>query len=223
MYTIKAPVLGIFGTSKQQGKFTLQLQLRKRFIRDGYSIGQLGSEPESLLFGMDYVYPFGYRTTVDIDNLKSIEYLNYCMDQMDQNGHDLLIAGSQSGTIPILYNHIDNYPLDRISFLLGTNPDAVILCVNYHDKIADIKRTILGIEALARCKVIAVSLFPLGYKNDWDIVRGVKSYIEDATLNEFKGKITDVLSIPCFILNEEKGTESLYQTTIDFFSKGVGK
>jgi uncharacterized NAD-dependent epimerase/dehydratase family protein len=117
MYTLKTPVLGIFGTSKQQGKFTLQLQLRRRFIRDGYSIGQLGSEPESLLFGMDYVYPFGYRTTVDIDNLKSIEYLNYCMAQMDQNDHDMLIAGSQSGTLPVLYNHIDNYPLDRISFL----------------------------------------------------------------------------------------------------------
>ncbi|GHU76486.1 hypothetical protein FACS189461_4090 [Spirochaetia bacterium] len=77
MYTIKTPVLGVFGTSKQQGKFTLQLQLRERFLRDRYKIGQLGSEPESLLFGMDYVYPFGYRGIADSSSLRTIEYLNY--------------------------------------------------------------------------------------------------------------------------------------------------
>jgi uncharacterized NAD-dependent epimerase/dehydratase family protein len=219
MYSIKTPILGIFGTSMQQGKFTLQLQMRKRFIRDGYTIGQLGSEPESLLFGMDYVYPFGYRKTVDIDNLKSIEYLNYCISQIDRKGCDLIIVGSQAGTMPMLFNHIDNYPLDRFSFLLGTRPDAVILCINFHDKIADIKRTVLGIESLARCKVIAASLFPLGYKNDWDIVRGAKSRIENSMLGEFKEKVTEALSVPCFVLDEEAGPESLYQTAIDFFAR----
>lgn len=219
MRTLKTPVLGVFGTSKQQGKFTLQLQLRRRFIRDGYAVGQLGSEPESLLFGMDYVYPFGYKKNIEIDNLTSIEYLNYCMHCMDKKDYDLIITGSQSGTLPLLYTHINNYPLDCISFLLGTLPDAVILCVNYHDKIHDITRTVRGIEALARCKVIACSLFLFGYKDEWDLVHGGKTLISEDKLEEFKRQVSSVLSIPCFTLDENDGPEQLYQTAIKFFSQ----
>jgi hypothetical protein len=219
MFTIKTPVLGILGTSSQQGKFTLQLQLRKRFLRGGYSIGQLGSEPESLLFGMDYVYPFGFRSTLSIDYLKSIEYLNFCISRMDRKQHDLIMAGSQAGTWPMLFNHITNFSLDRLCFLLGTLPDAVILCINYHDKPNDIKRTVTGIESLSKCKVIACSLFPMGYKDDWDLVRGAKSAIVTAELERFCKSITELLSIPCYVLDEENGPESLYRESINFFKR----
>jgi hypothetical protein len=161
MYLLKTPVLGVFGTSSQQGKFTLQLELRKRFLRDGYAIGQLGTEPESLLFGMDWVYPFGYRGTISVNPYANIQYLNYCMAEMDRKDYDMVIVGTQSGVIPMLYSQIDNFPLDCMNFLLGTRPDAVILCINPHDQLDDIKRTASGIEALGKCKVIACSLFPL--------------------------------------------------------------
>jgi hypothetical protein len=72
---------------------------------------------------------------------------------------------------------------------------------------------------LSRCKVIAFSLFPLGYKNDWDIVRGAKRRIENSMLDEFKEKAMEALSIPSFVLDEEAGPKSLYQTAIDFFAK----
>jgi hypothetical protein len=219
MFTIKRPVLGILGTSSQQGKFTLQLQLRRRFLRDGYSIGQLGTEPESLLFGMDYVYPFGFRSTISIDYLQSIEYLNYCISQIDKKQCDIIVVGSQAGTWPMLYNHITNFSLDRICFLMGTKPDAVILCINYHDKINDIQRTITGIESLTKSKVIACSLFPLGYKDDWDMVRGVKTLIPEEKLKQFSKMVTDTAERPCHILDKEEGTESLYQESIKFFVK----
>jgi hypothetical protein len=218
MYAVKTPVLGVFGTSSQQGKITLQLQLRRRLLRDGYTIGQIGSEPESILFGMDYVYPFGYRSMVTLDNCQGIEYLNYRMSEIDKKECDLILTGAQAQTIPMLFSHISNFPMDCLSFLLGTRPDAVILCVNFHDKPEDIKRTILSIESLATSKVIACSLFPRGFRNEWDIVKGVKNDIERSELETFASKISADFGIPCHILDTEEGPEKLYQCAIDFFS-----
>jgi uncharacterized NAD-dependent epimerase/dehydratase family protein len=219
MFVIKTPVLGIFGTSSQQGKFTLQLQLRKHFLREGYAIGQLGSEPESLLFNMDYVYPFGFRSNISIDDYTAIEYLNYCISEIDKKQNDLIIAGSQSGTLPMLYNHITNFTISQIVFLLGIRPDAVILCVNYHDRLEDIRRTVTGIESLAKCKVIACSLFPFGFKDDWDLIRGIKSKIDLVGLDKFANRISESLSIPCFVLDEMNGPSSVYHEVINFFKK----
>lgn len=51
LYRISTPVLAVCGTSSKQGKFTLQLELRKRFCEMGYKVGQIGTEPNSLLLG----------------------------------------------------------------------------------------------------------------------------------------------------------------------------
>jgi hypothetical protein len=219
MYLLKTPVLGVFGTSSQQGKFTLQLELRKRFLRDGYAVGQLGTEPESLLFGMDRVYPSGYHGNIPLNPYTCVQYLNYCMADMDRKNYDVLLVGAQSGAIPVNYSRIDNFPLTCIDFLLGVRPDAVILCVNPHDKIEDIKRTVSGIEALAKCTVVACGLFPLGYTNEWGVISGAKRLIGAEALGVFKGKVEEALGVPCHVLDEEAGPEALYCAGIEFFSK----
>ena len=56
---VDVPVLGVFGTSAQQGKFTVQLALRRELLRRGYRIGQIGTEHQSELFGMDFALPIG--------------------------------------------------------------------------------------------------------------------------------------------------------------------
>ncbi|MGI0010738.1 MAG: hypothetical protein ACREAE_04980, partial [Nitrosopumilaceae archaeon] len=54
------PVLGVFGTSAQQGKFTLQLALRYELQKRGYRVGQIGTEHQSGCFGIDFTFPSGY-------------------------------------------------------------------------------------------------------------------------------------------------------------------
>lgn len=66
LYRNPKPVLGVFGTSSRQGKFTLQLILRKHFTELGYVIGQIGTEPTAALFEMDADFHFGYNTNTDI-------------------------------------------------------------------------------------------------------------------------------------------------------------
>jgi hypothetical protein len=62
LYKIGRPVVGIFGTSSKQGKFSLQLGLKKELEAQGYKVGTLGTEPHSLLFGFDSVFPMGYNS-----------------------------------------------------------------------------------------------------------------------------------------------------------------
>lgn len=160
LFYINKPVLGIFGTSSKQGKFTLQLELRKRLIDEGYQVGQLGTEPNALLFGLDCVYPVGYNRMVCLDEEEQIRYLNYKMNEI-ADGNDLIIVGSQSGTVPYEYKNTSYYTYEQVNFLMATNPDAVVLCINYYDEINYIRRSINVIEQLGECKVLGLVVFPM--------------------------------------------------------------
>lgn len=219
MYTIKSPVLGVLGTSHQQGKFTLQLALRRLFMENGYKVCQLGTEPHALLFGMDFVYPFGYGSNFSLSDQESIEILNHHMHEMDMKNPEIIIVGSQAGTMPMRFNNMVQYRTDQLAFLLGTKPDAVILCVNYHDYMKDILRSIKGIEALADCKVIAASVFPVGYQTDWDMMCDRKSKIDEEKLEAFCEELSKTANIPCYILGKEQNDVRMFESVIQYFAK----
>lgn len=218
LHKIKAPVLGVFGTTKKQGKFTLQLQLRKKFINAGYSVCQLGTEPSSELFGMDEVYPFGYSGTLKLGCYESIEYVNSLMNRMDTKDPEIIIVGSQSGTIPMLFDNLGQIPMDQIAFFLGTNPDAVILCVNIYDDIQYINRTISCLESLSECKVIAVAIYPMHFENGWSILSNTKKRATDELISRFKETIMENMHLNSFVIGDLSEEDSLFLTCIDYFS-----
>ncbi len=84
LYRISKPVLGILGTSSRQGKFTLQLKLRQMLLSAGYDVGQIGTEPSALLYGMDYVFPMGYNASIYTNELDTVRYLNYIINTFDE-------------------------------------------------------------------------------------------------------------------------------------------
>ena len=59
LYKTNVPIVSVVGTSSSQGKFTLQLYIRKKLMEIGYAVGQIGTEPSSELFGIDYSFPIG--------------------------------------------------------------------------------------------------------------------------------------------------------------------
>ena len=158
---IGIPVLGVFGTSSRQGKFTLQVHIRNYFQNNGYKVGQLGTEPTSILFGFDEVFPMGYESTVTVEGLDSIAVINNMMGKIEDKNPDIIIVGSQSQTIPQNLGNLSLYILEQHSFLLATEPDAVILCINLFDEEEYIERTIKYIEAIVDARVIALSVFPM--------------------------------------------------------------
>ena len=130
LYRISKPVVGILGTSSRQGKFTLQLKLRELLLERGYSIGQIGTEPSALLYGMDYVFPMGYNSSVYIQGFDVIRYTNYIINILCQKNIDLILIGSQSGTVPFDTGNIIQYNIPQYDFLAGT-------CLLYTSDAAD--------------------------------------------------------------------------------------
>lgn len=152
MWHITAPVVGVFGTSSIQGKFSLQLKLRERFINDGYKLRQLSTEPTGALFGMDFVCSIGYNSSIKLSRNDAAKFYNQLLHECDKCCPDIILIGSQSATIPHNSYHEQYLTFQQIEFLFGTNPDAVILVINEFDDQTYINRTIKFIESSINTK-----------------------------------------------------------------------
>ena len=151
------PVVGIFGTGPQQGKFTAQLALRKQLQKIGYKVGQLGTEHQSALFDFDFTFPNGYdrQRSIQIPMDLHIPLLNSAMVGIEQLDPDIIIVGGQSGVIPrSFYEKSQSYTLSALILLFGTVPDAYILLVNSIDEPEFIQENIRVLESLGKGKVI---------------------------------------------------------------------
>lgn len=219
LYEIYSPVLAVVGTSSQQGKFSLQLKLRELFLQNEYTIRQLSSEPEGILFGMNAVYPYGYDGTVNLKGHYSIEYVNYLMHEMDIDEPDIIILGAQSGVATLSFDNLSTYNIASMDFLLGANPDAAILCVNFYDSIEMIKRSIHFVESLSDCKVIAIEVFPLGFSDEWSAMSMIKKEIPQPLLKSFCNMVMKETGRPAYILGNESEDCRLFQDCIRFFSE----
>lgn len=219
LHRIPKPVVGVFGTSSKQGKFTLQLKLKELLLNKGYKVGAIGSEPTSQLYGMEYVFPMGYDSTVYIQGNDVISYLNSAMHDISFKEKDIIIVGSQSGTIPYDYGNISQFPVFQYSFLLGTLPDCIVLCVNLFDSFEYIHRTILFLEASANSKVIALAVIPFVIRengnNTFDISKELMSSKDFRTIQE---SFNSEFNIPLYNITSDDDAIELTQQIIDFFS-----
>lgn len=216
LYRPWIPMLGIFGTTSKQGKFTLQLIMREKFLRDNYKVGQIGTEPSSYLFDMDLCFHFGYRSTSDVMREEMVSYLNSSIDEISKKGVDIIISGCQSGTVPYDFGNIKYYTFWQTEFLLGTLPDAVILCVNAHDEFEYVKRTIGFIESSVDSKVVAIVIYPMGFNEKIGKSRLVR--LDDVELTKSLLRYKSYFNLPTYILGDDVGMENLYNTICEFFA-----
>jgi len=219
LYHISRPVVGIFGTSSRQGKFTLQLKMREILSKKGYNVGQIGTEPSSLLYGMDYVFPMGYNSSVHIKEFDVIHYLNYIMNELCMKDVDIILVGSQSGTVPYDIGNIVQYNVPQFNFLMGTQPQLVVLCVNPFDTLEYIERTIKFIESSIDSSVIAIVVFPMDLKNGWTGMYGSKQKISDEKYVSLKYEFKDYLKIDIYNLDSEREINELVEKLISYFSE----
>jgi hypothetical protein len=154
------PIVGIYGTSRKQGKHTLQMILKKKLENINYKVGFIGTEPSAYLFGSDFTYPMGYNNSVGIRGENSIIVLNEAVHMCEENEPDIIMTGSQSSTVTYANKHITLFGTNQHDFLLGTWPDYVILCVNIFDSIDYVIRTIRFIESAVDCTVGACAIIP---------------------------------------------------------------
>jgi uncharacterized NAD-dependent epimerase/dehydratase family protein len=218
LYKISKPVVGIFGTSSQQGKFSLQITMKNELESRGYDVGTVGTEPHSLLFDFDVVFPMGYNATVHLRNNQIVLYLNNEINNLCLKGKEIILAASQAQTIPYYCNNLMEFPSMQYHFALGTKPDAIVLCINYHDEIPYIRNTMYTLMGLTDADIIALVMYPITYSADWNGVYGNSRY--QISLSEFEQK-ADILQkefqIPVFMLGDQQQMKELCQIIIEHF------
>lgn len=213
LYNRLTPVVGVMGTSSRQGKFTVQMGLREKFIKEGYNVGQITSEPSGYLFGCDAVFPFGYNANVSASAEDSVAVLNQMVwDACACNTKDVVIVGGQSGSVPYSHGNLSQYNFYGYDFLCGTNPDVFVLCVNPHDSVDYIIRTIKYLESFYGMPVASIVVFPLKYEAKTQIGYGYSQRkISSEEFAEIKQNIWNRTDIPVYLLGEADSIDHIYQ------------
>lgn len=219
LYNRLTPVVGIVGTSSAQGKFTVQMELRKHFLAQGYSVGQIVSEPSGYLFGCEGVFPFGYHGSVAAEGLKALAILNRMVwEASDFSGKEVVLAGAQSGVVPYSHHNLAQYNFGGYDFLCGINPDVFVLCVNAHDPLEYIKRSIQYLYSFNGMSVAALVLFPVTYEAASQLGYGYKKRF--LTIEEqvaICSQFSKELGIPTFSLQD--GIEKIFDCVIEQLSE----
>ena len=70
----------------------------------------------------------------------------------------LILAGSQSGTVPYDISEPETHTLPSLAFLMGAKPDACLLVVNSVDTADYIRDTLDGIRALCQAPVLLLAM-----------------------------------------------------------------
>lgn len=219
LHHVTIPIIGVMGTSSQQGKFTLQLEIIKRLRKLGYKVGHIATEPSGYLFDADYVYHFGYHANLDIYPHEMIAILNEMIWRTQLLGKDIIIAGSQSNTIHYIANNLENYPIDQYSFILGIQADCYILCVNPHDSIEYIMRTINFINSIDEGKVIAIVVFPIKTIEVGVGLKYVRKFLNKEELEIIRNKLEASCNMTVYALDDMEQLDKLTDKIVDFFSE----
>ena len=103
----------------------------------------------------------------------------------------------------------------QYAFLVATQPDAVILCINYFDELEYIRRTVQFIESSSPSKVIAFVVFPVKLEKEIAGVYGKKTVISEDEFEQRKSIVEKVFGIRTFLLNQD--IEEVVNHVIDFF------
>ena len=159
----------------------------------------------------------GYNSSVHITGADAVRYLNYQINELCEKENDLIIVGSQSGTVPYDYGNLEQYAFAQFDLLMGTLPDAVILCVNPFDDIEYVERTIHFIESSVECKVIGLSLFPLDFKNE--SFYGNRKQISQEKCEWLKKEYSSRVNLPLYPLEKEDEMEMLVNRVIEYFEE----
>lgn len=121
------------------------------------------------------------------------------LHQISLKNPDIIISGKQSGTVPKYMFNLSYYNIKSIEYFLELNPDIVVFCVNTYDEIEYIKRSILAIENLIECKVIAVAVLPLTFKSSWNQMNNKKDPVSAEDMKSFRNEIEENLFLPTYI------------------------
>lgn len=217
MYHLSTPVLMVAGTSSKQGKFYVQ-QILRDSLEKKYKVGWFASEPNGFLLGADEVFSFGYGYDNHLKQRECIHIINKMIHNIEiSKEYDIILTGLQSQTVAYSTGNLDCYPLEQSNFIIGTEPDAFVLCVNLNDEISYIKKTIAYLESFTYGKVIAIVMFPFFTQNKISMVRNKYSMAKDEYIKKKRQELSDELNMQVLVPSLYEEDKKTLVTKIEKF------
>lgn len=217
LYQIKTPIMSVLGTSKKQGKFTLQLQIMRILKSKGVNVGMLGTEPNSKLFGCEGMVPLGYDSySSKLTSDQIIQVINNELHGIDMMDKDVIITGGQSGVLPKVHFNLGHINTTQISFILGTMPDGVILSFSADDDLDYIEQAIKLIEALTSSKVFLLALYAFRTEYDY-VINSSKVRLNDEEIECIRNRVKERLKIEVVVSGEEKYDEVIFEEIVKYY------
>jgi len=220
------PVLGVFGTSRAQGKFSLQLALRATLEQMGYRVAQLATEPSGTLLGATITLPTGYERGNDlsIDETAAIAGL-LVTEIKNRERPDILLVGGQSGTVA-LSPDLHRYGMSSLATLaLGaaTQPDACVLVCNPFDPLEHVERSRAALESVLCTRVLAAAFGDQVWEErEWKGVRRRRRVrLSEDDLHEQLGAWERRLGLPCCGVLSPDGQARLAEIVVDHFASAA--
>ena len=217
---VDVPVVCVAGTSADQGKFTMQLALGRKLMREGYRVGQLGTQVHARLFGMDGMFPMGEAFPRNFSIGQLVPYVEYVMREICVSKRpDIILTGSRNGTIPFDLAEHRARCLSSLAFLLGVSPDACVLVVNSIDPLEYIRDTMDGIRAVCKAPTIALAM---GNREKHirtaSTTNGSSREIAPAVVSDRLKNLEDMFQLPAVAILSDTDQQRLAETVIQHFS-----
>ena len=218
LFKTNIPIICVIGTNSKQGKYSLQLYLRNKLLEIGYKVGQLGTEPTSLLFGMDEMFHCGYNQEINLSVDDTYLLINQMIWNITNKNPEVIIAGCQSGLLSYNDNNIKFFPtMHRIVFE-ALQPDVVILCINPFDDIEYVNRVIKTAEGISEGKVLGAVCYPIDYSDNWKGKFGKRARISKEKELFLKDVYKEKLNLKLYMLDKEEELDHLIFETLNYLS-----
>jgi uncharacterized NAD-dependent epimerase/dehydratase family protein len=153
------------GTGSKQGKITTQLRIKNILQRAGYNVSHISTEPQGVVLGADFVFPYGHKSDVYIKQEVWSTFLDTTLRGVQEYNHpNIIITGTQSHTIPknITLAVTPGSAFDSLCYLTGVRPDVIVCTISPDDTAEYIQRTIQTIEIFCgKVKLLFYVLSPL--------------------------------------------------------------
>ncbi|MCR5837674.1 MAG: S8 family serine peptidase [Lachnospiraceae bacterium] len=218
LFGINTPVVNVMGTSSKQGKFTLQLKIKREIMGRGFKVGMLGTEPNAEIVGFDECVPMGYNSMEMASRPEIIQVINEKLHYIDEKNVDVIICGSQSQTVSYNYGNMGFYPIQQHNFILATEPDCTVLVANIGDEVEYIKRTIQYIEATASSKVIAIVMSNLISDRNWNVKGTAFRVAEGLIEQDIIDRIEKETKRKCYYMGSENSIHDLVDSIVNYLS-----
>lgn len=219
------PVLGIFGTSRSQGKYSVQLALRRALTAMGYRVGQLATEPTGALLGASATLPTGFERGEGLGLEMDAHLVRLLITAIkNQERPDLLLVGGQSGVVS-LDRQIDRLgfgSMGTLAFGVAAEPDAAILLCNVFDPPRHVRRCIAALESVVDARVIALGLNDQVWE-DYTFRGAARRRLARLPVDVLRERALArgaELGLPCHPALGAEGSDALAEIVVEFFAGG---